>query len=137
MKPERPVRVFIGGGKANGEYRMTHAEANGLFVRAYNFQEKAKGQAGNSVRVTMKQIFKSSDSVIRTDEYLMSKENVALLCAKASGVQEKSGAKQNEKTRFEKSAKQYGKRVDKQERRLVKRALKQIKGPSNNPCTVL
>ncbi|MCL2707170.1 MAG: hypothetical protein FWE97_03315 [Dehalococcoidia bacterium] len=123
MKLERPVRLFIG----SDAYRMTHAEADGLFVRANNFQRKAKGQEGDLVRVTMKQVFKSSDSVVRIEEYYMSKENEALLCEKAGEVQGKSKAKQNEKTRLEKSAKQHGKRIDKQERRMAKKTLKQLK----------
>ena len=126
MKSERPVRVFIGCDNVNYEYRMTHVEADGLFVRAHNYQRKAKEQEGDSVHVTMKQIFKSSDSVIRTEEYFMSKENEALLCEKAREVQKKSKAQQNEKTRFEKSANQYAKRIDKQERRVVKKTLKHI-----------
>ena len=127
MKTERPVRVFIGVGSDTYEYRMTNAEARGLFVRAGNYQKKCNEQGAGIIRVTLKQIFKSSDAVIRTEEFLMAKEYKALLCERADGVQTESKAQQNEKTRFEKSAKQHGKRVDKQERRLVKKALKQIK----------
>jgi|GEM_PF-2119380 len=127
MKPERPVRVFIGGDNVGYVYRMTNAEADGLFVRAHNYQRKCKEQDGDFIRVTMKQVFKSSDTVIRTEEYFMSKENETLLCEKAREVQGKSKAQQNEKTRLEKSAKQYGKRIDKQERRIVKKVLKHLK----------
>jgi len=106
---------------------MTHAEADGLFVRAFNFQRKCQEQKTDVIRVTMKQIFKSSDTVIRTEEYFMTKENEALLREIAGEVQGKSKAQQNEKTRLEKSAKQYGKRLDKQERREVKKTLGRIK----------
>ena len=127
MKSERPVRVFIGGDNVNYEYRMTHIEADGLFVRANNYQRKTKEHDSDFVRITLKQVFKSSDSVIRTEEYFMSKENESLLCEKANEIQKKSKAQQNEKTRLEKSAKQHSKRVDKQERRVVKKVLKRIK----------
>jgi len=127
MKHERPVRVFIGVNRVGYEYRMTHAEADGLFVRAFNFQRKCQEQKADVIRVTMKQIFKSSDTVIRTEEYFMTKENEALLREIAGEVQGKSKAQQNEKTRLEKSAKQYGKRLDKQERREVKKTLRRIK----------
>lgn len=127
MKPERPVRVFIGVNNDVYGYRVTNAEADGLFVRAYNYQGKSGEQDAGIVRVTMKQIFKSSDSVIRTAEYFMTKENEVLLREAAGKVQSKSVAQQNEKTRFEKSAKAHGKRIDKQERRIVKRTLKHVK----------
>ena len=126
MKPERPVRVFIVSHNVSYVFRMTSAEADGLFVRANNFQRKAKEQDGDLARITMKQVFKSSDSVIRTEELFMSKENETLLCEKAAEVQGKSKAQLNEKTRFEKSANQYAKRIDKQERRVVKKTLKHI-----------
>jgi len=127
MKSERPVRIFVNSDSSSFVYRMAHSEADGIFVRASNYQKKAKEQGGDLVRVTMKQVFKSSDTVIRTEEFFMSKENEALLCEGAGEVQGKSKAQKNEKTRFEKSAKQYGKQVDKLERRLVKRTLKQRK----------
>lgn len=127
MKTERPVRIFIGVGRDAYEYRMTSAEAGGIFIRAGNYQKKCNGPGAGVVRVTLKQLFKSSDAVIRTEEFFMAKEHEALLREGVEEVQAKSKAQYNEKTRFEKSAKQHGKRVDKQERRLVKKALKQIK----------